>query len=48
MYIYGHALMKDTEERNGKMSDDFIEEEFERDRNEAFRLRGLVEARFTD
>ena len=27
------------------MSDDFMEEEFERDRSEAFRLRELVEAR---
>ena len=35
----------DTEERDGRMSDDFMEEEFERDRNEAFRLRELVEAR---
>lgn len=37
--------MRGTEERRERMSDDFMEEEFERDRNEAFRLSELVEAR---
>ena len=34
--------MKDTEERSERMSDDFMEDEFERDWNEAFRLIAQV------